>query len=41
MLDVRDMTALICIYDAWDTLNTTLLGKELLVGFFYILDSVN
>lgn len=33
MLDVRDMTELIYIHDACDTLNTTLLGKELLVGF--------
>lgn len=33
MLDVRDMTALIYIHDACDTLNTTLLGKKLLVGF--------
>lgn len=33
MLDVTDMTELIYIHDACDTLNTTLLGKELLVGF--------
>ncbi len=33
MLDVRDMTELIYIHDACDTLNKTLLGNELLVGF--------
>lgn len=33
MLDVRDMTDMIYIHDACVTLNTTLLGKEMIVGF--------
>lgn len=33
MLSVMDMTELIYIHDAYDTLNTALLGTELIVGF--------
>lgn len=33
MLNERDMTDLIYIHDACDLLNTTLLGRELLLGF--------
>ena len=33
MISIRDMTDLIYIYDACDSLNTTLLGVELMVGF--------
>lgn len=31
MLSVNDMEMLICIYDAYGMLNTTLMGTELLV----------
>lgn len=31
MFSVKDMEVLICIHDAYETLNTTLLGTELLV----------
>lgn len=31
MLSVKDMEALICIHDAYGTLNSTLMGTELLV----------
>lgn len=33
MISVRDMTDLIYIHDACDSLNTALLGVELMVGF--------
>lgn len=33
MISVKDMTDLIYIHDACDSLNTTLLGVELMVGF--------
>lgn len=33
MLDVRDMTELIYVHDAYNILNTTLLGKGMVVGF--------
>lgn len=32
MLSVKDMEALICIHDAYEMLNTTLMGTELLVS---------
>lgn len=33
MLDVKDMTELIYIHDAYSILNTTLLGKGMVLGF--------